>query len=96
MRQTNPNSIQTFNQQVKPNLSERQRQVMEVMNKFKRLTSYEVALKMGVELHTISGRFSEISKLGLIKRDGTRKIKDSNFTVWEVVEEKKEIQTTLF
>lgn len=43
-----------------------------------------------VQLNTISGRFSELSKLGLIEESGKRTIKGNSFTVWQIVKPKVE------
>lgn len=100
MRTMNSNSVATYEEKVKPFLKESQQVVYNVLLKYDRLTSYEVLEvinisreKEGLEkihLHQISGRFSEIRDMKLIKEVGRRKIKDSTFTIYEVIKPKVE------
>jgi predicted transcriptional regulator len=94
MRIMHPNSIDTYNKEVKPTLSKRQAEVLEVLKRFDKLTSFEVSMQLSitqereVPLNTISGRFSELRDKGLIEEAGKRTIKGNNFTVWKVVKPK--------
>ena len=63
---------------VKPTLRKRQSQVLRYLLK-RKLTIQEVALKMKLPDHIISGRFSELERLGLIvDTDKTKKSIYSN------------------
>jgi hypothetical protein len=94
MRQTNSNSIEVFKEKVKPSLTKRQSEVLEVLKRFDKLTSFEVSMQLSitqerdVPLNTISGRFSELRDKGLIEDVGRRNIKGNNFTIWQVVKPK--------
>ncbi len=94
MRTMHPNSIATYEEKVKPELSKRQSEVFEVLQRFDKLTLFEISMqlsfsrKMDVPINTISGRITELRKLGKIQEAGKRSIKGTTFTVWEVVKPK--------
>lgn len=54
---------------IRQELNQRQEQVLNTLKLFgeKGATMHQVAAEMGVPLHTISPRFSELRKAGLIK-----------------------------
>jgi hypothetical protein len=59
---------------VKENLAERQRRVLEALDKYRDgLTSHEYADLIGQPLHAVSGRFSELRQYGRIVPKGKRR-----------------------
>lgn len=71
---------------VKENLTDRQKTVYYLLAEHKDgLTSKETARFLGVELNTISGRFSELKDLDLIKGIGIRKNPNGrDATIWAI------------
>lgn len=81
-----PNSILVYQEKVLPILSGRK---LEVLNAIKALggkaTLYEVSEYMNRALNTISGRFSELRKAGLIEDTKENKThRESKFTIWAI------------
>ncbi len=94
MRQMNHNSLEVYHNEVKPTLSKRQAEVLEVLKRFDKLTLFEIALQMSITqkrevfMHTISGRLSEMRDMELIIEAGRRSINGKSFTVWQIVKPK--------
>lgn len=67
-------------------LPKRQLDVINALKELNRATMHQVADHMVVPLNTISGRFSELKRKGLIKEVEIIKVSGSSRTVFEVVE----------
>lgn len=83
-----PNSLEVYKEKVLPTLMGRK---LQVLNSIKSLggeaTMWEVSQIMNVPVHTISGRFSELSsdKWKLIEDTGrSKEHHGNNFTIWKV------------
>lgn len=66
-REMHHNSIHQFVNLVAPTLRPRQVRVLEMYEDGGSYTDQEVAGKLGVEVHTISGRVGELVKLGILE-----------------------------
>jgi hypothetical protein len=73
---------------IKPGLAPRQQMVAAKL-RAKKGSIRDIALRMRVDKSQISGRFSELEKLGIIKDVGRKHYKDSTLahTVYELVKE---------
>lgn len=87
MKQSNPTSIANYHNIIKPELTVRQKEVYNLIERFGELTSNDVALYLEVRLNTISGRFSELKKAGKIKEVGKR----GGFAVYAIVKQEPQI-----
>lgn len=78
-------SLKAFEKILKE-LSNRQMKVYEKVSTFPGITSRECASKMKVGHNTISGRFTELEEMGVIKDIGWKYFKDSNrpHTKWKL------------
>lgn len=83
-RRIHANSIDAYHNEVKPTLKGRKLVVYEAIKKMPKCTSKDVAKYLGVELNTISGRFTELFDLGFIKEVGKIKIGKTNCAQWEI------------
>lgn len=70
--QGNPHSMAAW-ASIIPTLAQRQQDVLHVMRSRASVTPKEAAAIMGVELNTVSGRFSELGSLGLAFKTGERR-----------------------
>lgn len=66
----NPNSILAY-QSIKPSLTKRESEVYEIIKANPGITIREAASKLGKESGQISGRFTDMTKKGAIKIEGT-------------------------
>lgn len=73
---------------IKPGLAPRQQMVAAKL-RAKKGSIRDIALRMRVDKSQISGRFSELENLGIIKDSGRKYYKDSTLahTVYELVKE---------
>lgn len=85
-RRMHSNSIDAYHNEVKPTLKGRKLVVYEAIKKMPKCTSKDVAKYLGVELNTISGRFTDLFDLGLIKESGSIKIGRSTCSQWEITD----------
>jgi predicted ArsR family transcriptional regulator len=67
----NTNSLTVYYEKVKPNLTEKQSNIIAALVQMKQGTQYQVARYLGVFPNQISGRFSELVKKGILKIEGT-------------------------
>lgn len=72
MRKQNSNSIQVYRNGVEPTKTTRKERIKEVLGRLSKATMKEIAQEMGVGLHTISGRFSELQNDKAIRVVGTK------------------------
>lgn len=75
----NENSIVAF-QKVKPTIPAMWKLVLERVDGLK--STYDIANDLGLPIHKISGRFSELKAKHLIIQTGTKKIGNSQFAVF--------------
>lgn len=67
-----PNSIQAFKDTVQPELMSRKEMVVTAIKELGKASMRAIADHIGVPLHTISGRFSELQRDGRIKVVGSK------------------------
>jgi Mn-dependent DtxR family transcriptional regulator len=79
------NSLHAYYNDVLPTLSERQKEVLRAIRHLGSATCSEVATFLKTFPHTISGRFSELSKKSLIKEVGNKVINNRPHAIWEEV-----------
>lgn len=80
-----PNSFEVYKENVLPNLSQRENDVLNAYRYLGPSTLHEVAAFMKVFPHTISGRVTALKKKGLIKIVGIKKINGRPNDILEVV-----------
>lgn len=94
MTMVSENSIRTYRDHVEPTLSQRQKDVFEVIKKYPEgITIYETAMKLGVFPNHVSGRFSELVSKDLIILSGEfKKINGgkTNHGIWILTEKGKQ------
>lgn len=78
------NSLFAYND-ILPNLSERQKEVINALRYLGKATCSEVATFLKTFPHTISGRFTELRKKNLVKEIGRKIINNRPHAIWEVV-----------
>lgn len=80
-----PTSLFSYLNFVKPNLSDRQKEVYDAMRMYGRaFTDKELATFMGFEINRITPRRGEIAKKGLIQKAGTVLQNGRPATLWEM------------
>jgi DNA-binding transcriptional regulator YhcF (GntR family) len=77
---------------IQKELTSREMKVYEKVLTFPGITQRETAEKLGVPVHTISGRFTALENKGIIKVIGEKKIGNRNHGTYSIVEK----QTKLF
>lgn len=98
----NPNSIQIYREKVEPTIKKRHERVFYALKELGEATMYDVAEKLNVQVHTVSGRFSELSGVKeygrpIIESVGQRDNKYGNAcTLWKIRSVSKAEQTNLF
>lgn len=76
----NPNSVKQYYEKVKPNLTEREQEVLEVIKRYPNgITCYEVAMQLKRFPNQISGRFKPLEDKGFIINTG----KKNGHDVWK-------------
>jgi predicted transcriptional regulator len=71
MRNMHENSLVKY-KEIKPELRKWQKIVLDCVVKYGEITSKDVAFKLNVQLHKISGRFTELKAKGKIIEIGRR------------------------
>jgi hypothetical protein len=66
------NSLTPYKEKIKPELGKWQKLVFDCIVKYGEITSKDVAFWLGVPLHKISGRFTELKEKGKIIETGKR------------------------
>ena len=72
MRTLNQNSISIYRTVIQPQLTDRQKFVLNYFNDFEEGTGKEIADYLQVPFNQISGRFTELINQGLLEETGRR------------------------
>jgi DNA-binding MarR family transcriptional regulator len=88
----NTNSLIAYNQDVRPSLSKRQKAVLDQIIMRPGRTAKEYAKLMGVDHNTISGRFGELEKKGMIMEVGTIYINSRPNAQWQIIRKSEQLK----
>lgn len=67
---------------VSAHLSERQTLVFDALCALKEGTSKDIAIQLGVPLHIVTPRITELFRLGKVKNKGIVSIGNTSYTLW--------------
>lgn len=98
----NPNSISVYREKVQPTILKRHEKVYYALRSLGIAHVYEIAAKLNVPVHTISGRLTELSGTKnydrpMIEAVGMKPNQYGNpCTMWKIIERKEAEQKALF
>ena len=78
------NSLFAYHQLVQPELTQREQDVLEVIEKLGESTCMEVAKAMGRYPNQISGRFTALKSKGVIIQCGRKRIGETNHDIYKI------------
>jgi len=87
------NSLEAWNDEVKPNLRKRQVQVLKVMQHLAEGTAKDVMNATGQPSNVIHPRLGELRDLGMLTENGDKKIDGRKHTVYVVTVKGMEVDT---
>lgn len=79
-----PHSLTTYTDDILPFLTAKEAEVLRAITYLNRATMHEVAAHMGVETHTISGRFGSLRDKGRIEEASIDRTTGRPRTRWKI------------
>jgi predicted HTH transcriptional regulator len=67
-----PTTSQLAHEQASRKFTQKQQQIIDLLNEHGAMTQGQIAQRLGVPHHTISGRFGDLERLGRIEKTGER------------------------